>query len=235
MLIGLLAIIGLVVGATVDALMGRLAWATPGGPPEEERIMADPPSLAAEAGSLVVASEGGHWQRRLLVMGVTAGFFAMAAIRYEGAAELAIVAAYVCVLLVCAGTDLISYRVPNVVTYPAIGGAIVVGALMPDADILEVLAGGALTGGVLLVPSLITGGIGMGMGDVKLAAFVGLAIGFTHAAPAMLIMAVGGGVVATFLLVTGLRKKGEPIPYAPFISAGGLAVLFWQGAAFVSL
>ena len=148
---------------------------------------------------------------------------------------MGIVTASVCVRRVCAGTDLISYRVPNVVTYPAIVGAIVVGALIPDADILEVLAGGALAGGVLLVPSLITGGLGMGMGDVKLAAFVGLAVGFTHAAPAMLIMAIGGGAVATFLLVTGLRKKGEPIPYAPFISAGGLAVLFWQGAAFVSL
>ena len=226
MLIGLFAIIGLVAGVALDALMGRLAWATPGGPLKEERVTAD---------ALVVASEGSHWQRRLLVMGVAAGLFAMAAVRYDGAAELAIVTAYVCVLLVCAGTDLISYRVPNLVTYPAIVGAIVVGALMPDADILEVLAGGALTGGVLLVPSLITGGIGMGMGDVKLAAFVGLAVGFTHAAPAMLIMAIGGGAVATFLLVTGLRKKGEPIPYAPFISAGGLAVLFWQGAAFVSL
>ncbi|MCH8009941.1 MAG: prepilin peptidase [Chloroflexi bacterium] len=235
MLIGLFAIIGLVAGVALDALMGRLAWATPGGPPKEERVTADAPVLAAEGGALVVASEGSHWQRRLLVMGVAAGLFAMAAVRYDGAAELAIVTAYVCVLLVCAGTDLISYRVPNLVTYPAIVGAIVAGALMPDADILEVLAGGALTGGVLLVPSLITGGIGMGMGDVKLAAFVGLAVGFTHAAPAMLIMAIGGGAVATFLLVTGLRKKGEPIPYAPFISAGGLAVLFWQGAAFVSL
>ena len=232
---GLLAVARLGAGLALDAVMGRLAWATPGGPPEEERITADAPVLAAEGGALVIASEGVHWQRRLLFMGVTAGLFAMAAVRYDGAAELAIITAYVCVLLVCAGTDLISYRVPNVVTYPAIVGAIVVGALIPDADILEVLAGGALAGGVLLVPSLITGGLGMGMGDVKLAAFVGLAVGFTHIAPAMLIMAIGGGIAATFLLVTGLRKKGEPIPYAPFISAGGLAVLFWQGAAFVSL
>ncbi len=154
MLIGLFAIIGLVAGVALDALMGRLAWVTPGGTPKEEPITADAPVLAAEAGALVVASEGSHWQRRLLVMGAAAGLFALVPLRYDGAAEMAVVTAYVCVLLVCAGTDLISYRVPNVVTYPAIVGAIVVGALMPDADILEVLAGGALTGGVLLVPSL---------------------------------------------------------------------------------
>ncbi len=235
MLIGLFAIIGLVSGVALDALIAGLAWGTPGGAPEEEPATTDAPVLAAEAGALVVESESSHWPRRLLVMGAAAGLFALVPLRYDSAAELAIITAYVCVLLICAGTDLISYRVPNVVTYPAIVGAIVAGALMPDADMLEVLAGGALTGGVLLVPSLITGGIGMGMGDVKLAAFVGLTVGFTHAAPAMLIMAIGGGAVATILLVTGLRKKGEPIPYAPFISVGGLAVLFWQGAAFASL
>jgi len=235
LLIGLFAIIGLVAGVALEALMGRLAWPADHAGQAEDADVQGATVLAAEAGALVVAAEASHWRRRVLVMGVAAGLFAVIPVRYDGVAELAIIAAYVCVLLLCAGTDLISYRVPNVVTYPAIVGAIVVGALMPDADILEVLAGGALTGGVLLVPSLITGGIGMGMGDVKLAAFVGLAVGFTHAAPAMLIMAIGGGAVAVFLLVTGLRKKGEPIPYAPFISAGGLAVLFWQGAAFASL
>ena len=86
-----------------------------------------------------------------------------------------------------------------------------------------------------MVPPLVTGGVGRGMVDVKLAFFVALAIGLTNAAPAMLIMALRGGAAAAFLLVTGLRGKGEPIPYAPFISAGGLAVLLWQGAAFAQL
>jgi prepilin signal peptidase PulO-like enzyme (type II secretory pathway) len=48
-------------------------------------------------------------------------------------------------------------------------------------------------------------------------------------------MAFAGGIAAVFLLLSGLRKRGEPIPYAPFISAGALAVLLWQGAAFASL
>ncbi len=241
MLIGLFVAIGLVVGVALDVLIERLAWAHDDAPAEphsgsdDEEAPATAPILAAEAGSLVVGSTRSFWQRRLLVMAATAGLFALTVIRYDEPEHLAVVTAYICVLLICAGTDLISYRVPNVVTYPAIVGAIVVGAFMPGASLWEVLAGGAIAGGVLLVPALITGGIGMGMGDVKLALFVGLAIGFTHAAPAMLIMALGGGVAAMFLLVTGLRKRGEPIPYAPFISIGGLAVLFWLGAAFVSL
>ncbi len=239
MVIALLAVIGLFVGIALDALIGRLAWTVaddqPPAEPERQPESEPTPVLATETGSLVVAAGRSHWQRRIAVMAATSGFFALAALRYDEPGHLAIVTAYVCVLLICAGTDLVSYRVANVVTYPAIVGAIVIGALMPDADIWEVLAGGALAGGVLLLPALFTGGVGMGMGDVKLSAFVGLAIGFAFIAPALLIMAIGGGIAAAFLLVTGLRKKGEPIPYAPFISAGGLAVLFWQGAAFVSL
>jgi prepilin signal peptidase PulO-like enzyme (type II secretory pathway) len=125
--------------------------------------------------------------------------------------------------------------VPNVITYPAIVGALVVGAAMPGADLPQVLAGGALAGGVLLLPSLFTGGVGMGMGDVKLAAFVGLALGFANVPAALLFMALTGGVVAVALLVTRIRKRREPIPYAPFISAGALAALLWQGTAFVDL
>ena len=55
----------------------------------------------------------------------------------------------------------------------------------------------------------------MGMGDVKLAAFVGLAVGFALTAPAMLIMAISGGVIATMLLLTGLRKKGVAVTRQP--------------------
>jgi hypothetical protein len=52
---------------------------------------------------------------------------------------------------------------------------------------------------------------------------------------ALLLMALAGGVVAAALLVSGRRKRGEPIPYAPFIALGAVATLLWQGSAFASL
>ncbi len=246
-----LALIGLVVGLALDAIIVQLAV-----PPDDEEedtpqaelqdnafgevdaaepVAAGIVSVHAEAGSLVVGAEGSGWLRRLLVVGATAGLFAAAAARYDSASHLAVITAYICVLTVCAATDALSYRVPNVVTYPAIVGALVVGAAMPGAAFFEVLAGGALAGGVLLVPALFTGGVGMGMGDVKLAAFIGLALGFAHVVPALVLMALAGGAAATLLLLSGRRKRSEPIPYAPFISLGALAALLWQGAAFVQL
>ena len=44
-----------------------------------------------------------------------------------------------------------------------------------------------------------------------------------------------GGRGATVPGVDGLAKKAGPLPHPPFLSACGIAVLFWQGAAFVSL
>ena len=235
-----LALIGLPVGLLLDALIDRLA-VPPDDEDGEEEVEGAPATprsfLQAERGSLVIETESAArtWLRRALVVAATCGLYAAAALRYVEPGHIVIVAAYVSVLLVCAGTDLLAYRVPNVITYPAMLGALAVGATVSGAGIKEVLAGGGLGAAVLLVPSLLTGGVGMGMGDVKLAAFAGFALGLEHLVPAILFMALLGGAVAIVLLATGLRKRGQPIPYAPFISAGGIAALLWQGSAFLDL
>ena len=236
MLTLLMALIALPAGIVLDALIERLAVPFDDGEDGEEEAPAIvTPFLHGEAGSLTVERGPERtWRRRLLVVVATVCLFAMAANRYEGG-QLAVVSLYICALIICGATDLLTYRVPNLITYPAIAGAIAAGVFMPGANFLNVLFGGLLAGGVLLMPAIFTGGAGMGMGDVKLATFVGLAVGFTLVPPALLFMALGGGAVAAALLMSGLRKRGEPIPYAPFIVIGALVTLLWQGAAFASL
>jgi prepilin signal peptidase PulO-like enzyme (type II secretory pathway) len=239
----LLACIGLPVGLALDRIV--LDLAVPADMDEEDVTpnKTKPPKAGrrrpagAEAGSLVIDLDqpARDWVRRLIIVAATVGLFAAAGARYNEPAHLAIVTAYICVLIICAATDLLAFRVPNVITYPAILGAFVIAAAMPDASLPSALAGAGVAGGALLLPSLVTGGLGMGMGDVKLATFVGLALGFTFIVPALLVMALSGGGAAALLLITRARKRGEPIPYAPFIATGALAALLWQGAAFVSL
>jgi prepilin signal peptidase PulO-like enzyme (type II secretory pathway) len=74
----------------------------------------------------------------------------------------------------------------------------------------------------------------LGLGDVKLAGFAALALGGPLILPALLITALAGGLVAACLALR-LRRRDFPMPYAPFISGGTLAVLLWQGSAFASL
>lgn len=229
----LLLLIGVPVGLALDVVVGLLAVEEEAEEPAEE---APRPGLAAESGTLQLPAQskaGQPWRRAAIVV-ATAGLFAAAGARYGDPWQVTLVAAYTAALIVCAATDILAYRVPNVVTYPAMLVALGAGAFMPDTDFPRVLAGGALAGGLLLLPTVISRGKGLGMGDVKLATFVGLALGISLTLPALLLMALSGGLAAAILLLTGRRHRGDPIPYAPFISMGALAILLWQGAAFHS-
>ena len=243
MTIIIMAIIGVIAGFVLDELIARLARE----PYERGDVEDDiPHGKHSSAGQLELSSETGSIEmphllttgssyRRIVVVLATATVFALLGRQYHGEDwHLAIVAFYASVLIICTATDILAYRVPNAVTYPAIIGTFIVGMLVPGTNRLDVAAGGLIFGGLLFVPSILTGGA-MGMGDVKLAFFVGFALGLTFVVPAMLIMAMSGGLAAAILLVTKLRGKGDPIPYAPFIAGGALVALLMQGTAFYSI
>ena len=236
----MMALIGVAAGFAIDVIVAKLARE-----PYERGDLDDDGDgeprrggqgleLHSEAGALampgLLTTQSAY--RRIAIVALTALLFALVGSQYQDAPAqyIAITAAYVAVLIICTSTDVLAYRVPNVVTYPAILGALAAGVLLPDANWRDVVAGGLIFGVLLFVPSLLTGGA-MGMGDVKLAFFVGFALGLNLIVPAMLVMAISGGFAAAVLLLTRLRGKGDPIPYAPFIAGGMLLVLLFEGSA----
>jgi len=235
-----MSLAGFVTGFALDHLIARLAREPyERGEIEEEdlRLKRDPSAfdLASETGAfdMPAALTTGSAYRRGIVVLATVLLFALVGRQYQGdALHMAIIAGYVAALIVCTGTDVLAYRVPNVITYPAILAAILIGMAMPDANKADVWAGGLITGGTFLAMAIATRG-GMGMGDVKLAFFVGFALGLTFGVISLLITAIVGGAIAVVLMVTRLRSRRDPIPYAPFIALGALYVLLVQGAAFV--
>ena len=170
------------------------------------------------------------WRTWAFVL-VAAALIAGAGVRFHNAGEAAVVAVYIAVLVACAATDLTSFRVPNAITYPATLFALLAAALMPHGDLRASLVGGATAAGFMVVALIISRGA-MGLGDVKLAIFAGLAVGWPLVGDTLLLMALSGGAVAVVLLASGLRGRRDPIPYAPFISAATIAVILWQGTAF---
>lgn len=240
MTIALMSLVGLVVGFVLDRLIAQLAREPyERGEIEEEdlRLKRDP--LALDLGSemgafdMPAALTTGSSYRRSIVVLATVALFALTALQYQAdALHMVIVAGYVSALIVCTGTDIIAYRVPNVITYPSILAAILIGTFMPDASVGNVWAGGLITGGTFLAMAIATRG-GMGMGDVKLAFFVGFALGLTFGIFSLLITAIAGGLIAVVLMVTRLRSRRDPIPYAPFIAIGALYVMLVQGTAFI--
>ena len=230
---------GLLAGFLVDVAVRRLSdpyslstpWESEGAEEQVSASAARP--LGSETGAALLPSlEGRGWLRAALVL-VTALLIGAVGLRYSDPAQAVVVATYAAVLLACTATDLIAFRIPNAITYPAIVLALVV-ALMPGGDLKAAAAGGAMAGGFMLAVAIVSRG-GIGLGDVKLAAFVGTALGAPLVYPALLIMALVGGLGAAALLLLRLRGRGDPIPYAPVLAAAALTVLLWRGSASVSL
>jgi leader peptidase (prepilin peptidase)/N-methyltransferase len=79
----------------------------------------------------------------------------------------------------------------------------------------------------LLLINLLTKGQGMGLGDVKLALFLGLPLGklvFVWFFWSFLI----GALVGCVLLVLGKTKFGKKIAFAPFLIIGFIITSFWS-------
>jgi leader peptidase (prepilin peptidase)/N-methyltransferase len=228
----LFALLGAAAGLLLEPLVVRLAVPSEEAAPPEEHIAAVPFGEAGRARLATLVGEGPLWRRLALVLATTAAF-AVAAARYEQPEQAAVISAYAAVLIACAATDLLAFRVPNVITYPAAGGALLAAALMPHGEVTEALIGGAVGGGLMLVIAVVSRG-GLGLGDVKLAAFAGLALGGSLILPALMITALAGGLVAAYLALHA-RRRYQPMPYAPFIAGGALIVLLLQGSAFASL
>lgn len=74
---------------------------------------------------------------------------------------------------------------------------------------------------------IITRGKGMGGGDVKLGALIGLALGFPLSLVALVLSFFTGAVLSIFLIIAGKKHFGQTIPFGPFLVLGSLISLFW--------
>ncbi len=83
--------------------------------------------------------------------------------------------------------------------------------------VLSMLAAGLF----MLALALISRG-GMGGGDVKLAALLGLYLGPLNTGVALFSAFLIGGIGALFLLVIGLKGRKDAIPFGPYLSLGAL-------------
>ena len=64
----------------------------------------------------------------------------------------------------------------------------------------------------------------LGLGDAKLAALLGAWLGLTGLGLTVLLAVFGGGLVGGIGLVSGRLRRGQPLPFGPFLAAAGLAV-----------
>ena len=161
-----------------------------------------------------------------LVEGATAALCAGVVLSRSSAGGIALGVLTVLVLVPLALIDLDSHLIPNRITGPAAVLAIVLGSVLDPSGELNRLIAGAAAGGFFGLAALASPR-GMGMGDVKLAAVMGLLLG-ASVAPALLIALVAGILIGLVVLLR--RKPGERrgvgVPFGPSLALGGLVALF---------
>lgn len=157
-----------------------------------------------------------------LVLGLL--FAATTLVLWDEPGEIALGLVFVTTLLAITLTDLERRIIPNkiLVVAAVLGIAIAAAtdpASLPERAIATVAAGGLLFLAALAYPR------GMGLGDVKLAAVMGLFLG-RNVAPAILVALLAGSVVGLAMMVRhGVAARKQAIPFGPFLALGGVVGL----------
>jgi leader peptidase (prepilin peptidase)/N-methyltransferase len=157
----------------------------------------------------------------LTELAVAAAFAATVAVHWHDAAEIAIDFVFVTMLAAVTLTDLERRIIPNKIL---IAGAVLCVAIAAPTDpggLPERAIAAVAAGGVLFVAALAYPG-GMGLGDVKLAAVMGLFLG-RAVAPAMLFALLTASIVGVALIARhGAEARKMAIPFGPFLALGGV-------------
>jgi leader peptidase (prepilin peptidase) / N-methyltransferase len=183
--------------------------------------------------------------RYLVVEVVTAALFAgVAWVWWESPALLLTLLIFTWSMIVATAIDLehriipnrLTYRLPFVLLVPLAIHALVLEDEWPDVR-RGLIAAVAIPLGMFLLSELfrlLRGQVGMGMGDVKLAASIGLVVGYLGSfqlvafAYATIISAV---VIAFSLIALGRAKLASRIPFGPYLAIGAMVpVLFPEGS-----
>ncbi|GAB6182092.1 A24 family peptidase [Desulfotomaculum defluvii] len=86
---------------------------------------------------------------------------------------------------------------------------------------------GFFAAGLLFLLIAIVSKGGMGGGDIKLAAVMGLYLGLKSVAIALFLSFLLGGLIGMLLLVTGIKGRKDPVPFGPFLAVGAVLSAFW--------
>ena len=177
--------------------------------------------------------------------GLLFGFFSW---RYGLSWELLVVMVFSSIFIVLSVIDLDRQLILNKIVYPAALLALVIAIFLPPSTVaasgsatanfvpsflpqagIAQAAIGAGAGLVLFTIIIIVSRGGMGWGDAKMAGLVGAVTGYLIPL-AVFVAVVAGGLLAVVLLVTGVRKRKQAIPFGPFLAIGAVVAVLWGNA-----
>jgi leader peptidase (prepilin peptidase)/N-methyltransferase len=161
----------------------------------------------------------------LTELAVGALYAATVFVLWDDPTQVALGLVFVTTLVAITVTDLERRIIPNKILVVAAILAVAIAAVtdpgsLPERAIAAAAAGGLLFAAALAYPR------GMGMGDVKLAATMGLFLG-RDVGPAILLALLAGSLVGLAMIARhGAAARKRAIPFGPFLALGGVVGLF---------
>ncbi|MEA2480547.1 MAG: leader peptidase (prepilin peptidase) / N-methyltransferase [Thermoleophilaceae bacterium] len=239
MSVGVAAVLAAVLGAIVGSFLNVVAYRLPRG-----ESLAHPPSACPNCGTPIkpydnVPVLGWLWLRgkcrsckapisaKYPIVEALTGLLCAACVLHFGAdRDVWLPVALVLVLVPITLIDLELHIIPNVLS--AIGAVAAVALVIAFAsdDLVEHVIAALGAGGFFLVAWVVYPS-GMGMGDVKLAAVLGLFLG-RAVVPAIFAALLAGSIVGAFIIARYGAKEGRKmgIPFGPWLALGGIVGAF---------
>ena len=142
-----------------------------------------------------------------------------------------------CFLIIIFVYDLKHYIIPDKVIYSAIIVALIFnlqflifnqffptyGRTIFNSSILSAIGAGIF----FLIIVLATKGKGMGVGDIKLAFFMGIFLGFPNILAALFLAFFIGAIIGVGLVILKQKNLKSEVPFGPFLITGTFMALFY--------
>ena len=164
---------------------------------------------------------------------VTAALFAVFGWRLGATLTLLIVSLWVWLLVQVIFFDLEHRLILDRLMFPSYAAALILSIWTPHLGWKQALITGVAAGAVFLALAVLGAVVFraevLGMGDVKLAVFIGLVLGFSGTVNALLLGVLLAGVTSIALIVVRVKRLKDTIAYGPYLAAGALIILFNRG------
>ena len=168
-----------------------------------------------------------YGSKNLLAELLTGTAFALCGLHVKAVLPLTLIFILTSCLILISLIDYKKQIIPDgLVGVIAVSGALY-NLLYAPQDVVDMLFGGVFGFAVMLLIFVISRG-GMGGGDVKLSAAVGLWLGVEGTLLFLLLAFIMGGVISLLLLVSGIKSKGDAIPFGPFLCLAAFITVLYQ-------
>jgi len=140
---------------------------------------------------------------------------------------------FISILIIVFVYDLKHMLIPDKVIFPAIVIAAVYAVINIFASsrtghalFLQLIAA-AIGSAFFYLLYAISRGKWIGFGDVKLAVFMGLVLGWPNILAGLLLGFLFGGIIGIILVLIFSKKMKSQVPFGPFLVVGTLIAMFW--------